>query len=301
MDSEQNTYTRKIGLAAVLKAAGPHADNILIGESDHENPEMLNVLYGKEALVTYAEAGTTDLYLEIHKKNQTAIDKLSSGKITTREEFTQALKDGGMHLEDTTEDAALIDQLYTTTTTASKLGISVHCGDQGNGFDEMKKLMLADAQLIAEIITPEEANEAEKNFRTARTNDTQTAEFMNATSQGKSVAIWGATHGQQNNDWEEKLNGTSLKIDIYASREDYASNMEERKKINERLGINIGEDPPEMIYFIKEGELQISGKTPDTIKLAISEASSPLETKMAVQDTPRNLSPAAATPAPLNI
>jgi len=301
VDSGQKTYTRKIGLADTLRAAGPYADHILIGESNHENPDILNALYGKEALVTYAEVGTTDLYLEIHTKNQPAIDKLASGKISTREEFTQALKDSGMYLNDTIEDRALVDQLYTTTTMASKLGISVHCGDHGNGFDEMKKSMLANAQFALEIITSEENIEAERAFHKARTNDSQTAEFMNATSQGKSIAIWGAAHGEQKDDWDEKLKGTAIKIDIYASREDYAKAMEERKQINERLGMNIGEDPPEMVYFIKEGELRISDKTPNAIRLAVNEASSPLEIQIATQDIPRNPTSTAPSPSPLNL
>lgn len=272
--------TRKVGLSEALKAVGPQADNILIGETDHDNPQLMETLYNKDALVAYAESGVTNLYLEISKKQQPAVDLLAAGKVD-RAGFEKSLKDHGMSLDGGAEDNALVDQLYSTVTTATKLGMSVHLADQGNGHSEMKKLMKAQTEALFDETLESQALQAEKDFRVARTNDTKTAEFMNATSQGKALAIWGAAHGSQKDDWEEKLNGSSVKLDIYASRADYANRMAERDKDNERLGIHIGEDPPEMVYFVKEGEMDISDKAPENVKLAMQEVGTAAPTQIA--------------------
>lgn len=82
----------------------------------------------------------------------------------------------------------------------------------------------------------------------------------------KSLICIGAAHGSRKNDFEEYLDGRTLKVDFAANKEAYVKDygdgiVEEFNK----LGYAIGEDPPDLVYLIEEGVWMTTTNTPKDI------------------------------------
>ncbi|MGH1404276.1 MAG: hypothetical protein ACRBDL_08520 [Alphaproteobacteria bacterium] len=128
-----------------------------------------------------------------------------------------------------------------------------------------------------------------QKFLLKRNDDEDTAQTVNKAANGeKAVILYGGVHGARHDDFEEHLDGKSLKIDIAVSRAEYegfyAGAMD---KFNRFLGgggkadavetpSRFGEDPADLVYFLDEGVLSTTVNTPPELVQKLNEMAAPL-------------------------
>ncbi len=188
---------------------------------------------------------------------------------------------------------------------AARLGIEVHTLDQDNGHDE--KILRNNARYAAlnvredinNIKATQDVNDPvvsarlnglrqrfqtlKESFQThrdafyeARHNDQNLAQIINDTGAGsKNVVVIGAAHGSRPHDFEEFIEGSSLKIDIAASRESYEADNGQAYARMQSADETFGTDRADLVYFIDEGVLATTINTPPELAAQIA-AQAPL-------------------------
>ncbi|MGH1374916.1 MAG: hypothetical protein ACRBCK_01100 [Alphaproteobacteria bacterium] len=196
---------------------------------------------------------------------------------------------------------------------SAQLGVDVHLLDQGKGMSEkelagdLKNRLFETIDERKRVRSEQDVNdprvqgrlekldrrytelrnetyEAHQEFYEARHDDESLAHIVDRVASGeKSVVLFGGAHGSRHNDFEEHLKGSSLKIDIAVSREDYegdyAGALARLRKFDERYG----EDPADLVYFLDEGVLSTTVNTPSEVIKQIEAVAQPLDISEPVQ------------------
>lgn len=199
--------------------------------------------------------------------------------------------------------------------TASRLGIDVHTLDQDNGRNEkvlrnearraaldvredIQKIQanqdVTDPVVKANLETLKEQFQIFKKdfqyyrdaFHIARHDDRNLAQVINENGEdSKNLVMFGAAHGSRPQDFEEFINGSSLKIDIAVSRASYETINSQAYARMQNADETFGTDRADLVYFIDEGVLATTVNTPPEIAAQIA-AQAPLvsETQSPAQD-----------------
>lgn len=158
----------------------------------------------------------------------------------------------------------------------AKGGGRAYAIDDDRGWSEKKAMKELEA--MGEM--SEEYVKTAQNYYNLRFDDRKMAKDINEIKKDisetkgyqKSIAYIGEAHGYQKGDFEEHIEGKTVRMGLPASYRSYAQKfgIEEIERMNDYV-TTIGEDPPALVYFIKEKILATTSNTPPDIKEAIKE------------------------------
>lgn len=118
-------------------------------------------------------------------------------------------------------------------------------------------------QLRTQYNEQREIYEAQQRaFLAARNNDLPQAERVNEVANGgRNLILYGAAHGSRHSDFEEGFDGGAVKIDLALNREQYEQEYAAQLARYNGLGLDFGEDPADLVYFIEEGVVATTSAT----------------------------------------
>ena len=307
----------------VIRLGFSNADNIVLGESDHDDYQRIwGALGQSETLTAVAESGVSNMFLELPFYRQGLVNefqsRVASGDSVDIGDFAQRFEheDDYEHnrsrwrfnVQDETQ-MFLQGTLAPLLANASQANIDVHAIDYEESLDELEARNQARRTVVAtrDEILRIQANEntsdpavaqrlerlhnqfqiekaAYNNSRlayyNARHDDQNLAHKVNDTAQGqKTLTMLGFVHGSRLNDFEEYLQGNSIKIDIAVSRERYAQEYSRQMDTIGKVNPDFGNDPPELVYFLDEGVLATTVNTPPELARQIEQLSSSVPTQ----------------------
>jgi len=256
----------------LLNALYGRADFLFIGDtvSDHGDMRVPRFLAKPEPMSWLADNNVRHFFVEMPNSLQAYADELAAGR-ASRADFIQRMLNAGYYAfaEDTTMD--ILGMTADTIIAASRKNIRVHFADFDNGKNEYFAFMDAvkEAKGIRTGAAWKKAGEAELAFNKARLDDRKMAAFVNKVmaKNEKAVLFFGATHGARFNDFEEFLNMSSIRLDVYPDDRSYTFMIRSLRQMPDPMieALRIGEDKPELVYKLHEGRYYRTCNTPSTL------------------------------------
>lgn len=264
---------RRIAFTDVVKTALGHADLVKIGDCDHTDDNIRNLALSRETLLAAAEGGASHLFLEWKQQRQLHADALLDGTLDRNGFVNAMIRDGAGSDNPASREA--LGKTADTLIDAQRLGMDVYFADPDNGGEQADRYILFENELAEKwddmsqqqrIDARQSLKQLEHDFNAHRLDDRDLAAFVEQKlSSGKGLMLYGAEHGAQAQDFNEHLQTDSIKIDLYASREAMEEAAHMRRFKNERLGMEIGSDKPELIYIADEQTLYMTSDTPPAL------------------------------------
>ena len=295
-----------VSFADVLRIGYGQADNIVLGDSDHDDYRKIWGAMGEsETVRAIAESGVSNMFLELpHFRNDLIsefqsqvragqdVDVAAFGQRFEHEdnvEFNKGRWRFGAQDETQQFVQGAVAPILETT---ARAGVAVHPIDYENGADLLDDRNAARIALIEtrdEILRiREQGSSSDPSVQTrlaelrsqfdqqkqdymaaglayynARHDDRNLAHTVNGISGGdKTLTLMGFVHGSRSNDFEEYLNGDSIKIDVAVSRAAYEQNYARQMDSLGQFNPAFGEDAPELVYLLDEGTVMTTVNTP---------------------------------------
>ena len=311
----------------VLRMGYSQADNIVLGDSDHDDYHRIWGAMGEsETVRAIAESGVSNMFLELPHFRDDLISEFQS-QVRSGQDVDVAAFGQRFEHEDNVEfnkgrwrfsaqdetqqfiQGAVAPILETT----AQAGVTVHPIDYENGanlLDDRNAARIALIETRDEILRLREAgNSSDPSVQTrlarlreqfdtqkdaymsvglayynARHDDQNLAQTVNGISGGdKTLTLMGFVHGSRSNDFEEYLNGNSIKIDVAVSRASYEQNYAQQMDSLGQFNPAFGEDAPELVYLLDEGTVMTTVNTPPELA-AMLQGSSPELNQTATPD-----------------
>lgn len=321
----------QVSFADVLRSGFSNADNIVLGDTNHDDYQKIWGTLGEtDTLIAAAESGVSNMYLELPHYRQGLINEFQSSVMAGGNGDVAGFSQRFEHEDDVVNDrsrwtfneaeetqAFLQGSVAPLLAHAARFNIDVTAIDYEKGRAELQSMnetrrMLVDirdeterikatedmsdpaitarlAQLRQQFQQGKESyGEIRRAYFNARHDDQDLAQTINQTAEGqKTLTMMGAVHGSRMNDFEEYLQGRSLKIDIAVNRESYEH--EYSLKMANLRGVNpdFGTDPPDLVYFIEEGVVSTTATTSPELLNQLSGLSSATQ----LQETPTDSIP----------
>jgi len=296
----------RMSFSNTLRVGFSSADNIVLGESDHDDyRKVWGALGESETLKTIAENGVSNMFLELPHYRQGLINEfqssVSAGGNGDIARFSQRFEHEDDHVHNRSRwsfneaeetQAFLQGSVAPLLTNAARFDIDVHGIDYEKGRSELearneaRRTVLETREEILRIqanenisdpavaqrltrlreqfqVQKSDYNEARLAYYNARHDDQDLAAKVNDSAPGqKTLSMLGFMHGSRVNDFEEHIQGRSIKIDIAESRASYVQEYDRQMENVQKLNPDFGNDPPELVYFIDEGVLATTVNTP---------------------------------------
>ncbi len=308
-----------VSFADVLRIGYGQADNIVLGDSDHDDYRKIWGAMGEsETVRAIAESGVSNMFLELpHFRNDLIsefqsqvragqdVDVAAFGQRFEHEdnvEFNKGRWRFGAQDETQQFVQGAVAPILETTAQA---GVAVHPIDYENGADLLDDRNAARIALVEtrdQILRLREAgNSLDPSVQTrlaelrskfdqqkqdymaaglayynARHDDRNLAQTVNGISGGeKTLTLMGFVHGSRSNDFEEYLNGDSIKIDVAVSRAAYEQNYARQMDSLGAFNSDFGQDQPELVYLLDEGTVMTTDNTPAALIALLQDSSAP--------------------------
>ncbi len=322
----------KMSFADVLRMGYAKADNIVIGDADHDDYQKIWGTLGQtDTLIAVAESGVSDMFLELPHYRQGLINEFQSSVMAGGNGDVAGFSHRFEHEDDVINNRSrwsfneaeetqsfLQGSVAPLLAHAARFNIDAHAIDYEKGRAELQLLNEARRTLVAirdeterikateDISDPTIAarltqlrqqfqqgtdvyTEARRDYFNARSDDQDLAQTINSTANGqKTLTMLGFVHGSRMNDFEEYLQGHSLKIDIAVNRESYERQYTQEMDKLRASNPDFGTDLPDLVYFIDEGVISTTAATSPELLSQLSGLSPTVEQQ---QDTPTDSIP----------
>lgn len=249
-DDGLNELPQSTSFVNVIKAAAKHADIVMIGDTDHFDPDVHGLIAKDENLKALKDASYTHMAVEVSDRMQHWVDKFNRDELTQKE-FEDKIH---MSLKDTqsNENGAWTRQLGKMASFAKDNGMKLVFIDPGNGenwcSNELKGADLEACEL--------------ENDR-SRFRDSSLSYSLNSllkeTPNAKVFQMYGAGHYSVDNGSKELLEGRSVKIDVYKNRAFYEADKTDAKQDNsfgKKMGF--GSIKPDLVYMMDTQDIYSS-------------------------------------------
>lgn len=245
----------KLPFSKVLNASAAKADLVVIGDTNHFNPEIRGTLKEADNLQAVAKSGFTHIGVETSARMQHWVDKYNDGALT-RPEFEGKI-DMSLSVAQGNEDGAWTRQIGTMVEFSKQNDIKFEFVDPGNG-----------NQYCDETLPESEQKSCDIKKWKDRFQDDKLAEHLdsNLKAGGKGLLIYGSAHFSVDNGTREGFSGSMVKIDIYKNRMEYEADKIGVHKENAENGLATNSVKPDLIYFKDTQTLHTTCTTDPSLK-----------------------------------
>lgn len=244
----------KIPFQSVIRAAAPHADILVVGDTNHDNPGIRETVNGQDTLNAIRDSGFTHIGVETSRRMQHWVDKLNDGALT-RQEFESKI-DMSLSVSQGNEDGGWTRQIGAMAEYSRDNNITFEFVDPDNG-----------NQFCDESLPTDEYKSCDIQKWKDRFQDDALAAHMNANVQagGKGLLLYGSAHFSVDNGTRDGISGNVVKVDIYQNRQEYEADKILHRE-NYETGINTNTVKPDMIYFKDTQTLHTTCETDPALK-----------------------------------
>ena len=248
----EQPQTRKF--ADVIKSAAKNADIVMLGDTNHFDPDIHGLMAKDENLQALKDGGYTHITLEVSQRMQHWIDKFN------RDELTQKQFEDKIHMSlqvaQSNEDGAWTRQIGKVAAFAKENGMQLAFIDPGNGENWCSN------DLKGEELAACELDNDRDRFRDAPLS-TSLNSLLKETPNAKVFQVYGSAHYSVDNGSKELLEGKSLKIDVYKSRASYEADKNDTRQDPshvEKMGW--GAIKPDLVYMMETQDAYTTCATP---------------------------------------
>ncbi len=277
-------------LTSSLAGAGLSANHIIVGDTNHADQGVRNVLASREMMQGLAESGVAHVCLEIPSYLQDYADQYRSGDMSY-DEFRQVMQENIiLQNEGEVDEESFIRSAANTIAHASQFGIDVHFVDPGlpmppeEAAQAMGRVLLdyetstgneidfsdADSMrgaltymLDNELIAPDDMEILKVyggEFMNERLNDQALYDnIMAATNGEKTAIIYGAAHDHLG----ELLGDNVMVFDIYEDGKTFYDHQD-----NDGQATIEGE--PDFVYVIRDDSVYATDQASEAQKQAVN-------------------------------
>lgn len=241
-DDGLNERPQSSPFANVIKAAAKHADIVMMGDTDHFDPDVHGLIAKDENLKALKDAGYTHIAVEVSDRMQHWIDKFNRDDLTQKE-FEDKIH-MSLQVAQSNENGAWTRQLGKMASFAKDNGMKLVFIDPGNGENWCSNDLKGEALEACEI------ENDRSRFRDSALSSSLNSLLKEAPN-AKVFQVYGAGHYSVDNGSKELLEGQSVKIDVYKNRAFYEADKTDAKQDNsfgEKMGW--GGIKPDLVYMM---------------------------------------------------